>query len=78
MGSVFVFRGIKFFIYPGDHLPPHVHVVGPDFELKVKIADLVVIRMKGKLRSKDIKMLLQQIGKRRDDLMEVWNEWCND
>lgn len=30
-------------MYADDHRPPHCHVVGPDFEVLVRIADLAVI-----------------------------------
>lgn len=37
---IFVFRNIRVLVYPRDHLPPHVHVVGPGFEVKVRLDTL--------------------------------------
>ena len=31
--------GYKVTLYAEDHNPPHVHVVGPDFQAKVRIVD---------------------------------------
>jgi hypothetical protein len=30
-------------MYADDHRPPHFHIVGPDFEVIVRISDLTVI-----------------------------------
>jgi hypothetical protein len=31
-------------MYADDHHPPHFHIVGPDFQVLVRIADLVVFQ----------------------------------
>jgi hypothetical protein len=30
-------RGLRVVIYSNDHAPPHVHVIGPDAEAKIKL-----------------------------------------
>lgn len=37
------FGAVSLRMYADDHRPPHFHVVGPDFEVLVRIADLSVI-----------------------------------
>lgn len=37
MPTVFTVGNLRIVIYPNDHAPPHVHVVGPDGEAKVRI-----------------------------------------
>jgi hypothetical protein len=39
MPTVKDFGGYKVTLYAEDHNPPHVHVIGPDFQAKVRIAD---------------------------------------
>jgi hypothetical protein len=36
------FGAVKLCMYADDHHPPHFHVVGRDFQVLVRIADLVV------------------------------------
>ncbi len=37
MPVIFTFRNLKVIAYLRDHLPPHVHVVGPGFEVVVRL-----------------------------------------
>ena len=36
--------GFKIQVYADDHYPPHFHVVGADFEVMVRLTDLVISR----------------------------------
>jgi hypothetical protein len=37
-------------MYADDHRPPHFHIVGPDFQVMVSIADLSIIAGSARLR----------------------------
>jgi len=37
------FGAVTVRMYADDHRPPHFHVVGPDFQVLVRLSDLVVI-----------------------------------
>ena len=37
------FGAVSLRVYADDHRPPHFHVVGPDFQVLVRIADLAII-----------------------------------
>jgi hypothetical protein len=37
------FGAISVRMYADDHRPPHFHIVGPDFQVLVRISDLAVI-----------------------------------
>jgi hypothetical protein len=37
------FGAISVRIYADDHRPPHFHIVGPDFQVLVRVSDLAVI-----------------------------------
>jgi hypothetical protein len=41
-------------IYYDDHGVPHFHAIGPDFDCKIAIADLMVISGNGHLRGRDL------------------------
>ena len=59
-------------MYFEDHNPPHVHVVGPDFEGLVAISDLAVFR--GSIPSKFSREALKWIDENRETLLGKWNE----
>jgi hypothetical protein len=60
-------------MYFEDHNPPHVHVVGLDFEGLVAISDLVVFR--GSIPSKFSRDAFKWIDDNRKMLFGKWNEW---
>jgi hypothetical protein len=37
------FGAVSMRMYADDHRPPHFHIVGPEFQVLVRIADLTVI-----------------------------------
>ena len=37
------FGAVSIRMYADDHRPPHFHIVGPDFQVMVRISDLQVI-----------------------------------
>ena len=37
------FGAVTVRMYPGDHRPPHFHVVGPGWQIAIALADLSVI-----------------------------------
>ena len=44
MPTIQRFGAAKLCMYADDHHPPHFHIVGPDFQVLVRIADLVVFQ----------------------------------
>jgi hypothetical protein len=66
------FGGYKIVLYAEDHNPPHVHVVGPDFHAKVRIADAEVFA--GVIPPRHRREALSWISGSRETLMVKWNE----
>lgn len=66
--STFVIR-----MYFEDHNPPHVHVVGPDFEAKMTISDARIL--KGALPSHIEREAADWIVANRDYLNLKWEEY---
>lgn len=73
MPPLFKAGGYVIAMYFEDHNPPHVHVVGPDFEGLVRIGDLAVFR--GSIPSRFSREALKWIEENRGLLLSKWNEW---
>lgn len=66
------FDGIRIFIYPGDHDPPHFHAWRADYRLKVDINELAVTS--GRMPSRYERRLLVWAREHRDELMVAWEQ----
>jgi Domain of unknown function (DUF4160) len=66
------FNGFVIRMYFEDHNPPHVHVVGPDFEARVGIGDREVLE--GTLPPKFRKDALDWIAANKAALLKKWEE----
>jgi len=66
------FGAYKITIYAEDHDPPHVHVIGPDFQAKVRIADAALFA--GTIPPRHRREVLAWIAANRDGLMAKWND----
>ena len=59
-------------IYADDHRPPHFHIVGPDFQVLVRISDLAVIA--GEARQDQITEAMKWARTHREMLAHTWAE----
>ena len=59
-------------MYADDHRPPHFHIVGADFQVVVRIADLTVIA--GTARRGQIAEAMVLAGQHREMLALKWVE----
>jgi len=59
-------------MYADDHRPPHFHIVGPDFEVIVRISDLTVIA--GVARPAQIAEAIAWSREHREALALTWAE----
>jgi hypothetical protein len=72
MPTVKDFGGYRVTLYAEDHNPPHVHVIGPDFQAKVRIADAKVFA--GAIPPRHRREALAWVAANRRMLMARWNE----
>jgi len=72
MPTIKDFGGYKVTMYGEDHNPPHVHVIGPDFQAKVRIVGAAVFA--GAIAPRHRREVLAWIAANRDGLMARWNE----
>ena len=57
-------------MYPGDHLPPHFHVVGPETEAIVSLESLEL--WAGRAKKSDLREVLAWAEANRDSLWQTW------
>jgi hypothetical protein len=72
MPTVKDFGDCKITLYAEDHNPPHVHVIGTDFQAKVRIADAEVFA--GAIPPRHRRKALPWISANRETLMAKWDE----
>ena len=66
------FGAVSIRMYADDHRPPHFHIVGPDFQVVVRIADLAVTA--GTARRNQIATALAWAESQREMLALKWVE----
>jgi hypothetical protein len=59
-------------MYADDHRPPHFHIVGPDFQVLVRISDLAVIA--GEARASQVAQAMSWARANREALALKWAE----
>jgi hypothetical protein len=72
MPTVKNFGSYRIMLFAEDHNPPHVHVIGRDFQAKVRIRDAAVFV--GTIPSRHRREALAWIADNHDRLMAKWNE----
>jgi hypothetical protein len=72
MPTLHRFGAVSVRMYPDDHRPPHFHIVGPDFQVMVRISDLAVIE--GEVRPAQIAEMIAWARTYREALALKWAE----
>lgn len=72
--TIFKIWKFRVMIYPKDHSPAHVHVVGPDAEAKFDVQTMECIANNG-FSEKTIKRIKEYLKDRKQSLMEAWHEY---
>ena len=72
--TVFRTQNLRFVIYPKDHPPPHVHVIGPNLEAKFEIETQKLISAQG-FTFQDLRGIQSLIKQNQDYFLEEWYEW---
>lgn len=76
MPTVFDILGLRGYFFSGDHLPVHLHVVKGGATAKIEVdPEIRVLENKG-LKPKELATALDLVEKYRDEIMEMWNEYC--
>jgi hypothetical protein len=74
MGTVIEAEGVRIFINARDHGPPHAHVRGSDWELRVYIGDRAKLwNVKhGKPNSKEVRRAVELVAANLDGCNAEW------
>ena len=74
MGTVIIFKNIKFVIRSKDHNPAHVHAISPDGEAKIELETINCFYSRG-YSKRDVNRICKVVEEHKEFLMEVWNEY---
>lgn len=74
MPTVLRVNGLRVVIYPNDHLPAHVHVIGPGWIVVVELIGLTVREAIG-CSAADARSALDMVAAHRDTLMRDWRRF---
>jgi hypothetical protein len=67
--------GWRFVIYPNDHPPAHVHVMGPGWSVVINVAGLVALReVVGRCAERDARRALALAEAHQETLLEAWRQ----
>lgn len=67
-------RNYRVIIYPKDHNPAHVHVLGPGVEAKFRLDDFECYYSRG-FSTKAILWIQKYLRGKEELLWEAWNEY---
>lgn len=62
-------------IYPNDHPPAHVHIIGPGWAVVVNLHGLEVREVVGPCAERDARRVLELAGEHRAALLEAWRRF---
>lgn len=67
------FSSFKLMMFFHDENPPHVHIKGPDYAVKIRISDGDVLA--GKAPNKVLREARQWIETHQAELLQLWDEF---
>lgn len=78
MPTVLYVFGIRFFFYPNDHEPIHVHIEYQGKSAKIQVMPEVVVVENNGLKAQTIKKAIDTVVFYKDDIISAWHEVFND
>ncbi len=72
--TIFTVGNLRVVIYPKDHQPPHVHVIGPDGEAKFELKNFECIFVRGFSKG-DVRRMKTFLRERKTLLKEAWDDY---
>ena len=72
MPTVLRIGGLRVVIYPADHTPAHVHVIGDGCEALFVIAEPVALRENYGFPARTLSRIRKALEAHRDDLLDAW------
>ena len=73
MPTVLRVHGLRFVIYPNDHMPAHVHIIGPGWVVVINLQGLEVREVVGSCSMRDARRVLNLVAEHSAALLEAWS-----
>lgn len=70
---LFVF-GIRFFFYPNDHEPIHIHIEYQGKHAKIQVLPKVEVIENNGIKQQTIKKAVETVMFYKDDIIAAWND----
>jgi hypothetical protein len=67
-------EGLRVVIYPNDHPPAHVHVIGPGWVVVVNLLGPELREVIG-CNEMEARRVLRLVAEYREALLEAWRRW---
>lgn len=67
-------KNLRFVVYPKDHAPPHIHVIGPEAEAKFVIETLECTFSRG-FSEKALREIRDFLKGKKKVLQEAWDDY---
>lgn len=74
MPTVLRIDGLRVVIYPNDHPPAHVHVLGPGWVVVINLVGLEVREAIG-CDERDARQVVRLVAGHREILMDAWRRF---
>jgi hypothetical protein len=71
MPTILRLDGLRIVVYPNDHRPEHVHVIGPDWEVVIDLISLDIREAVG-CAERAARCALRLAVEHRETLLEAW------
>jgi len=71
MPTILRLDGLRVVIYPNDHPPAHVHVIGPRWEVAIDLVNFDLRETIG-CREHEARRVLRLVAGHREELLTAW------
>lgn len=68
-------KHIRLVVYPNDHPPPHIHALGPGWEIRIELSmPPALLTVAGKPKASDVTAALVATAERLTELRTIWSD----
>lgn len=78
MPTILLIFGIRFFFYPNDHEPIHVHIQYQSNSAKIQVCPEIKLIENNGIKAQIIKKALETVEFYKDDIVAEWNNVFKD
>jgi hypothetical protein len=74
MASIYLSNS-RLVVYPNDHPPPHAHVLGPGWEIRIELSNPPsLLTVAGSCKKQDIAKALLDTYQHLNHLIQLWSD----